>query len=83
MTVEKLSPAQKAQLWGFEAFIFEQEVPLFQPLLKLSLRALDCSLSTGYLKKVLPSFTLLRSKGTLSVYKASPVSSCLPAPLSH
>lgn len=28
------------------------------------------------------AFTLLRSKGTLSVYKASPVSFCLPAPLS-
>lgn len=27
MTAEKISPAQKAQLWGSEAFIFEQEVP--------------------------------------------------------
>lgn len=58
---------------GFWSIYLSARGPsFFQPLLKLSPHALDCSLSMAFLKKVLPSFTLFRPKGALSVYKASP-----------
>lgn len=78
MDREDISCLGSSAVGFWSIYLFKRDSSFFQPLLKLSLHALNCFLSTGYLKKILPSLTLLRSKGTLSVYKAS----CLLASLS-
>lgn len=67
---KEISCSKSSALGFWSIYLLARGPSFFQPLLKLSPHALGCSLSTAYLKKVLPSFTLFRSKGTLSVYKA-------------